>query len=198
LAKSIIIDPSKNITKVSQLVNDKHQVAATIGFFVGLVRWIGEKPEILVRRRTAKDSLYDVDLSGKNEAIGGAQSFADLTNGYYSSIAATIVREAREEAGLALSNWRKEVGLTESPYVLIPAQLSKEDGTNDLALIMPTRFYDSQRTSVYEEKLKSGAVSWLTADDLQNLTVPIISLRTRVMLWQALRYVELDSVIHLL
>ncbi|UMX47499.1 MAG: hypothetical protein L7H18_03560 [Candidatus Nealsonbacteria bacterium DGGOD1a] len=198
MAKSIIIDPSKNITKVSQLVNDKHQVAATIGFFVGLVRWIGEKPEILVRRRTAKDSLYDVDLSGKNEAIGGAQSFADLTNGYYSSIAATIVREAREEAGLDLSNWRKEVGLTESPFVLIPAQLSKEDGTNDLALIMPTRFYDSQRTSVYEEKLKSGAVSWLTADDLQNLTVPIISLRTRVMLWQALRYVELDSVIHLL
>jgi 8-oxo-dGTP pyrophosphatase MutT (NUDIX family) len=186
LAKDIVVLPEKNLGKVKELVEKKHQVAATIGLFVAPIRVTGDRVEVLVRRRTAKDSLYDVDLSGKNEAIGGAQSYKDLTNGYFASIIGTLCREAMEEAGLDLSNWNPGF-----PLVMLPAQLSKEDGMNDFAFIVPMKWSDDYGTQVYSNKLASGAVNWYGEDDLTNLNKPVVSLRTRVLLLQAIEYVHM-------
>lgn len=176
-AVALLIEARKNLAK-------GRAIATGVGAFAAIVRISGVSRQILLRRRKEKDSIiYDKDLSGKWELIGGGVDVDDFVpgkDGYFGTITTTIRRETREEAGLNLYCWNFD-------GVAYKATLAKSDEKQSLfddAFSVLIRWRDDFETIEFSSMIEKGELCFVPVESLSR--IEITSPRMRSLIMQAI------------
>ena len=166
-------------------------IATGIGVFAALIK-MDEKaeefprlPQILLRQRPEKDSLFSEDLSGKWEMTGGGVElahFEDSSSPYQAAILAVLMQELKEETGLVFF----ATSLPEF-FFLIPAWIfNREKGILDLAFVIPIPWKDVKETDEFKQKIEKGEVRFFRSEELGK--IEIVCPRIRFLINEAIDY----------
>jgi 8-oxo-dGTP pyrophosphatase MutT (NUDIX family) len=159
-------------------------IATGVGAFAVIAYESELGRQVLLRRRKEKDSIiYEKDLSGKWELIGGGVDISDFVSGqdgYLGSVTAAIRREAKEEAELDLSSWQFD-GLA------YKAMLAKSDEKQSLfddafSILIPWQL--EFETSEFDSLIRKGELRFVPIEAIPE--IEIISPRMRFLIKQAL------------
>ena len=162
-------------------------MATGIGIFGLVFKEEGGTVKALLRRRLERDSLYQQDLSGRWELVGGGMElvhFQEVPRGeYQEAIWRTLRQELMEEAGLELL-----YGL--NPLALFPAFLQRgytdrgesheERLTIDLAFVTPLAWAGVKETDEFQRKMERGELHFFSKEELN--TIEIVSPRTKFLI----------------
>jgi 8-oxo-dGTP pyrophosphatase MutT (NUDIX family) len=183
----------QHIVKEAKMNLDRGRAIATgIGVFPVVFNSDGD---VLLRRRTERDSLYGDDLSGRWELIGGGADLADFVGcteqedsfqRYQGAIFACAAHELEEEAGLQLVR-------LPHPLVLVPAWLWRaydRDGEDRISIDTAYAFrlpFDPQyvrETNAFTRKSERGELVFVPQNNLDD--IEIVSPRMRFLIDRAL------------
>lgn len=153
------VNKSKVLENCGKNLDKGRAVATGIGIFTAVVK----DKKILLRVRQEKGSLYDKDLSGNWELIGGGTEIKDFDDHYTGAIFHTINRELPEESGLLLNS----LGI---PIAMFPAWLCKND-IIDLAFVVLLPWNKVQETDQYWKLLSSGQLGFFTKEEADKLNI---------------------------
>jgi len=177
-AIALLVEARKNLVR-------GRTIATSVGAFAAIVRISGVSRQVLLRRRKEKDSIiYNKDLSGKWELIGGGVNVDDFVpgqNGYLGTITATIRREAREEAGLNLYCWNFDG----TAYKAMLAKSDERQSLFDDAFSILIRWRDDFETSEFDSMIRNGELRFVPIESLSE--IEIISPRMRFLTMQAIK-----------
>jgi 8-oxo-dGTP pyrophosphatase MutT (NUDIX family) len=176
------LEVEKILGNVEKLLKEG-RVVTTVGIFGAI---FDKNNKILLHKRVEKDSLiYQQDLSGKWELIGGGVELDDLGEDYQSAIKNTLAREVREETGL-------EINAEKMDIILLPAVLNRslieERNLIDWAFVVPIDAESIITTQEYKRRLETGEIRWFTIVEVKLLE--IVSKRMKYLLDIAIHYYQ--------
>ena len=151
------IEIEKVLGKCRENLEKGRAVATGIGVFAALIK----DGKILLRVRREKGSLYNQDLSGKWELVGGGVEVDDFEEAYWSAVVNTLKRELAEEAGLAINSLSSLTPML--PAWSLRSSIEKYN-LIDLAFVMPIPWKSIFETEDFTKKLAAGELRFFRVE----------------------------------
>ena len=195
-------DDAKILVECQETLKRGRAVATGIGVFTVVINKAGNP---LLRKRIETDSLFQEDLSGKWELIGGgveiAHFMAEIGPEEQRAIFACLAQKLMEEAGLKLIRLPQPL-MVVPDWILAPYPdkkiLNQERIVIDLAFATPIVLREKylEKTKEFDEKFKRRELMFVPQSELSK--IDMVDQRTRNLIDKTLKAFYLNRAFVLL